>query len=229
MEAFEAEGVLPDAMVNFLALLGWSPGTDEELLSRDELVEQFSLERVLKKGSVFDPAKLLWMNGQYIARMEPGELAAALRDALGRDGVPPGEIALDDEAFAHMAAALAPRSRTFTEMVRLSRPYVGPIRDYDAKATRKNWYRDPAATTRVLSAVRDRLAATPWEPDALEDELRALAGELGVGAGKVFQPLRVALTGVAASPGIFDVLLILGRERSLGRVERALRRIASGS
>ncbi|MDE2874081.1 MAG: glutamate--tRNA ligase [Gemmatimonadota bacterium] len=228
VDAFEAEGVLADAMVNFLALLGWSPGTDEELMSQDELTRRFSLERVLRKGSVFDPAKLFWMNGQYMARMVPGELTAALREALDRDGVAPDDIVLDEEAFAHMAAALAPRSRTFTEMARLSRPYIGPIRDYDPKATRKNWYRDPAATMRVLSAVRDRLTATPWEPDALESELRALAGELGVGAGKVFQPLRVALTGVAASPGIFDVLLILGRERSVGRVERALERIASG-
>ena len=168
------------------------------------------------------------MNGQYIARMAPGELAAALRDALGRDGVAPADIALGEEAFARMAAALAPRSRNFTEMARLSRPYTGPVRDYDPKATRKNWYRDPAATTRILAAVRDRLAATAWEPEALEGELRALAGELGVGAGKVFQPLRVALTGVAASPGIFDVLLILGRERALERVERALERIATG-
>ena len=229
VDAFEAEGVLPDAMANFLALLGWSPGTDEELMSRDELIARFSLERVLKKGSVFDPAKLFWMNGQYVARMAPEELTGALRDALGRDGIAPDHIALDEEAFARMAAALAPRSRTFTEMARLSRPYIGPIRDYDPKATRKNWYRDPAATAGVLSAVRDRMAATPWEPDALETQLRALAGELGVGAGKVFQPLRVALTGVAASPGIFDVLLILGRERSVARVERALREIAANS
>ncbi len=228
VDAFAAEGVLPDAMVNFLALLGWSPGTDEELLSRDELVERFSLERVLRKGSVFDPAKLFWMNGRHIASMAPEALAAALRDALGRDGVAPEDIALGDEAFLLMAAALAPRSRTFGDMARLSRPYIGPVREYDAKATRRNWYRDPAATTAVLSAVRDRLAATPWEAAALETELRGLAGELEVGAGKVFQPLRVALTGVAASPGIFDVLLILGRERSVRRVERALGRIADG-
>ncbi|MDE2794810.1 MAG: glutamate--tRNA ligase [Gemmatimonadota bacterium] len=229
VDAFEAEGVLPDAMANFLALLGWSPGTDEELMSRDELIERFSLERVLKKGSVFDPSKLFWMNGQYIARMAPEELTAALREALGRDGIATDDIALDEEAFARMAAALAPRSRTFTEMARLSRPYIGPIRDYDPKATRKNWYRDPAATAGVLSAVRDRLAATQWEPNALETQLRALAGEPGVGAGKVFQPLRVALTGVAASPGIFDVLLILGRKRSVARVERALDEIAARS
>ena len=226
VDAFRAEGVLPGAMVNFLALLGWSPGTDEELLSRDELVERFSLERVLKKGAVFDPAKLFWMNGRYIAGMKAGELVAALGDALAREGVAPEDIALGEEAFVRMAMALAPRSRTFTEMARLARPYIGPVREYDAKAARKSWYRDPAGAVAVLEAVGERLEGVPWEAAALEEALRNLAAELGVGAGKVFQPLRLALTGSGASPGIFDVLLILGRERSLRRVGRAVGRIA---
>ena len=222
VDAYQDEGVLPEAMANFLALLGWSPGTDEELLGREEMVKQFSLERVLKKGAVFDREKLWWMNGQYIARMDPGERAAALRDRLARDGADPNEIALSREAFRRMAAALAPRSRTLTEMAALSRPYIGPVREYAPKAARKAWYRDRAATVATLSAVRDVLAATPWEGKALETALRAMAAERGIGAGKVFQPMRVALTGLAASPGIFDVLLILGRERSVRRVARAI-------
>ena len=240
VETFEAEGVLPDAMVNFLALLGWSPGTDEELLSRDELIERFSLERVLKKGAVFDGAKLFWMNGQYIARMRAGEVEAALRGALGwggagggagedagREAVEPGvgAIALDDDAFERMAAALTPRSRTFAEMARLARPYVAPLEGYDAKAARKSWYRDRAGTAELLRAVVGRLAGAAWEAEPLEAALRGLAAERGVGAGKVFQPLRLALTGLSASPGIFAVLLILGRERSLSRVERAIAHI----
>ena len=228
VDAFRAEGVLPEAMVNFLALLGWSPGTDEELLSRDDLVERFSLERVLKKGAVFDPAKLFWMNGRHIAGMEAGELVAALVDALVREGVAREDIELGDEALTRMVVALAPRSRTFVEMARLARPYIGPVREYDAKAARKSWYRDPAGAVAVLEAVGDRLEAVRWDEGALEDALRGLAGELGVGAGKVFQPLRLALTGSGASPGIFDVLLILGRERSLRRVGRAVGRIAEG-
>ena len=226
VDAFRTEGVLPEAMVNFLALLGWSPGTDEELLSRDELVERFSLGRVLKKGAVFDPAKLFWMNGRYIAGMEEGDLAAALREALAREGIAREDISLGGEAFARMVVALAPRSRTVAEMARLARPYIGPVRDYDAKAARKSWYRDPQGAMGILTAVGDRLGAVPWKAEALEETLRALAGELGVGAGKVFQPLRLALTGSGASPGIFDVLLILGRERSLRRVGRAVGRIA---
>lgn len=223
VEAFEAEGVLPDAMVNFLALLGWSPGTDEELLSRDDLIERFSLERVLKKGAVFDAAKLFWMNGQYIAQMAAGEVAAALRGVLGEDAIP-----LGDAAFERMAAALAPRSRTFAEMARLARPYIAPLEGYDAKAARKSWYRDRAGTVGLLREVRDRLGGAAWEAEPLEAALRGLAAERGVGAGKVFQPLRLALTGLPASPGIFDVLLILGRERSLGRVERAIEHIEGG-
>lgn len=226
--AFEAQGVLPEAMVNFLALLGWSPGTDEEILSPDDLVERFSLERVLKKGAVFDAAKLLWMNGRYLARMGAEELAAALREALAREGVGGGGIALGEEAFQGMAAALAPRSRTFVEMARLARPYIGPLDGYDPKAARKHWFRDRSGAAALLSSVRDALGGVRWEVEALECSLRALAAERGVGAGKVFQPMRVALTGVSASPGIFDVLLILGRDRSLRRIERAVSHIEAG-
>ena len=232
VEAFEAEGIVPDAMVNFLALLGWSPGTGEEFLSRDDLIERFSLERVLRKGAVFDADKLFWMNGRYIARMGAQELAAALRRALdgGGEGAGPGRAGIppDDDAFERMAVALAPRSRTFTEMARLAQPYVGPLDGYDARAARKSWYRDRAGTAELLRDVRARLAGAAWKAEPLEAALRGLAAERGVGAGKVFQPLRLALTGLSASPGIFDVLLILGRERSLGRVDRAVAHIESG-
>ncbi len=236
VDAWAGQGILPAAMTNFLALLGWSPGTGEELLSRHELIRRFSLERVLRKGSVFDPEKLHWMNGQYIAAMEPDELAEALRARLAEEGgiaagegtrvdEGPRDQPLGDQAFRRMAAALAPRSRTLAEMARQARPYIGPVRTYDPKAARKAWMRNPGAAAVILAATAEALAATEWEAGALESELRALAAGRGIGAGKVFQPLRVALTGVAASPGIFDVLLILGRERSLDRVRRAIRHI----
>ncbi len=236
-----AEGILPAAMINFLALLGWSPGTGEELLARDELIRLFSLKRVLRKGSVFDREKLHWMNGQYIARMADDELAGALRARLReertrRGAVEPGDdeapaheasedATLGEEGFRRMAAALAPRSRTLAEMARQARPYLGPVRSYDPKAVRKAWMRDPEATAATLLATAEALAESEWEAEALEKALRSLAAGRGIGAGKLFQPLRVALTGVAASPGIFDVLLILGRNRSLGRVRRAVRHI----
>ena len=227
VDSYEAEGVLPGAMFNFLALLGWSPGTGEELLSREELVARFSMERVLRKGSVFDPAKLYWMNGKYIALMGAEELVAGLRRALARDGTTGAGTVLTEETFRHLCATLAPRSRTFSEMAALSRPYIGPVTEYEPKAARKSWYRDPDGAARTLTGVLERLSEARWAEEPLERELRGLAGELGVGAGRVFQPLRLALTGMSASPGIFDVLLILGRERSVRRVERALSTIRS--
>ena len=226
--AFAGEGVLADAMVNFLALLGWSPGNDDEVLARTELVERFSLERVLKKGAVFDHDKLYWMNGRHMASMTPAALADALAGQLEREGVDAQDGELVGEAFRHLAACLAPRSRTFAEMARLARPYVGPVREYDAKAMRKAWLRDPEAVASMLEAVREVLAGVEWDAGALETALRGLAAERGVGAGKVFQPLRLALTGLPASPGIFDVLLILGRARSTRRIERAVEHIAGG-
>ena len=227
VDSYEAEGVLAGAMFNFLALLGWSPGTGEELLSREELVACFSMERVLRKGSVFDPAKLYWMNGKYMALMGADELASALRRTLDGDGTTGTPIALSEKAFRRMSAALAPRSRTLFEMAALSRPYIGPVTEYEPKAARKSWYRDPEGAARTLTGVLERLSEVRWAEEPLESELRALASELGVGAGKVFQPLRLALTGTSASPGIFEVLLILGRKRSVRRVERALSTIRS--
>ncbi len=234
--SYAAEGFFPEAMVNFLALLGWSPGTDQEALSRKELITRFSLERVLKKSAVFDEAKLRWLNGRYMAQMGLKALARELRRTLAQDRaepVPPGDgnpgveasdasPLLTREAFQRMTAALVPRSRTLAEMAKLARPYVGPVRGYEEKVARRTWHRDPERAVEILSATREVLARVSWTGEALEGEMRGLAEELGVAAGKVFQPLRLALTGSGASPGIFDVLLILGRKRSVRRVEEAV-------
>ena len=255
VEAFRAEGVLPDAMTNFLALLGWSPGTDEELLSPDELVSRFSLDRVLKKGAVFDAEKLRWLNGRQMARATTEELAVALREWTARHGrftvagspvapveaqvapvpapspaVAPAPVAaLPEASFLRMVAVLAPRSRTLAEMAEAARPYLAPLEGYDPKAVRKAWKRDPAWTAALLTDASAVLARAPWREEPLEEALRQLASDRNVGAGKVFQPLRVALTGVSASPGIVDVLMILGRDRSLRRVDAAVSQLRKAS
>jgi glutamyl-tRNA synthetase len=114
------------------------------------------------------------------------------------------------------------RSRTIDEIVRQARPYLSDVVEYDADAVAKQW-KDRAATHETLLAIRDTLASlSAWEPDVMETGLRQLAEQRGVGAGKLFQPLRVALTGSAASPGIFDVLVMLGRERSLSRIDESV-------
>lgn len=231
VEAFRAQGVLPYAMVNFLARLGWSPGADEELLSPEALVSRFSLDRVLKKGAIFDAEKLRWLNGRHMARASTEDLAAALRQWMAAQGEPaaaaesPAVPALSDASFLRMVAALVPRSRTLAEMAEAARPFAEPLDGYDPKAVRKAWQRDPAWTAALLADVSALLASAPWREEPLEEALRGLARERDVGAGKVFQPLRVALTGASASPGIVDVLMILGRERSVRRLEAAVSRV----
>ncbi|MGI9628192.1 MAG: glutamate--tRNA ligase, partial [Longimicrobiales bacterium] len=224
VESYGAEGILPAAMVNFLALLGWSPGDDQELFSLQELVERFSMERVLKKGSVFDTEKLLWFNGQHLGKMD----ARPIQDELERswstmDSVPSGpRVQLSEDEFARLIEALKPRSRTASEMADQALPFVFQELAYEAKALEKTWYKDPGATAVRLEAALDVVRDVEWTSDGLETGLRAAAERLGVGAGKLFQPLRSALTGRSASPGIFDVLLILGRKRSIERLEQAI-------
>ncbi len=222
IESFDRQGVLPDAMVNFLVLLGWSPGTDEEILSRDDLVDRFSLGRVGKKGAVFDAEKLVWMNKRYMARTDIATMTRRLIRALAREGVDEGGITLSTRQFEVMVRSHVPRCGTLREMAVQCRPYVGTIAGYDAKAVRKVWGRDPARARGILGAAGTALADVAWDAASLEGCLRALAAELELGVGPVFQTLRLALTGGVASPGIDQVLLILGRDRALRRIGRAM-------
>jgi glutamyl-tRNA synthetase len=227
---YAAKGILPEAMFNFLAFLGWSPGDDREVFSREELVQAFSLERVLRKSSVFDLEKLEWLNGQHLMRMPSEELLAPVARRLQELGVRERDKAPRDPIdLPFLVELLKPRSRTLEDLVEQAVPYFSPEVSYDPVAVKKNWGKDLEAVVHRLSRVRDVLVACPWEAAALERELRGLAQELELGAGKMFQPLRVALTGTAASPGIFDVLLLLGRERSLARMDQALRLLMTGN
>lgn len=224
---YREQGILPAALVNFLALLGWSPGDDTELMTLDELIAWFSLEGVNKKGSVFDPEKLEWLNGQHLHRMSAEELEPLVGERLVVAGLAtPEELAARREWFHRLIELLKVRSRTLQEFVPQARPFLVDEVEPDPKAVKKHWAKNPVEVAGYLRRVRDLLAgAGRWEEEPLEEELRALAGELGVGAGKLIHPLRVAVTGTAASPGIFDVLVLVGRERVLARIDAGLERL----
>jgi glutamyl-tRNA synthetase len=223
---YHAMGILPAAMRNFLALLGWNPGDDRELyFELAELVAAFSIERVQKTSAVFDITKLEWMNGQYLNHMPLDELAALLAPPLRALAVDPD--AYPAERVRQCIASIRGRSRTTIELaervaVRLDRRHIA--RD-DAKA-QQTIAKDPEGFRATLQAVRDHLAALPdgaWEPVRLEAELRSLAAERGVGAGSVMQPVRIALTGYAVSEPVNELLVAVGREESLGRLAAAER------
>jgi glutamyl-tRNA synthetase len=215
---YERRGILPEAMMNFLALLGWNPGDEREVMGPVELVEAFAPERILKKSAVFDVEKLQWLNGRHLAGTPADGLVDRVRARFAGDEGVAAFLLEDDDWMATLVDLLKVRARTVDDIAEQARPYVAREVDYDPDAVAKHWSKDPPEVARRLDALAERLSATTWEEGPLEDALRALAEELGIGAGKLIHPLRVALTGQAASPGIFQVLTLLGRERSLERV-----------
>ena len=224
---YEHLGILPDAMLNFLALLGWSPGGDVEVMTVPQMVELFSTDGLSKKAAIFDMTKLEWMNGQHLSMTSAEDLAPRLIPLIIAAGLATEEeLNARRDWFYQLIDLLKVRARTLDDIVRQATPYFTETVEYDADAIAKGW-KDRETTQTILTAARETVASAPnWTTDALEPELRGLAERIGVAAGKIFQPLRVALTGVAASPGIFDVLVLLGRERSLARIDAALRRLA---
>lgn len=217
-------GILPDALVNFLALLGWSPGDDQEVMTREQLVAHFSLDRVLKKSSVFDVKKLEWLNGQHISRI-PGEVlvreiedliaAGGTSGAGGPQGVPESESNL-----LPLVELLKARARTVDDLARQVAAYRTHPPAWDPDTVRKHWSDRPGSAA-LLAGLRQELTGCAWNEAALEEVVRAFAEGRGVGAGKVIHPLRLAVTGQGVSPGIFEVLVALGSDRVLSRLQAA--------
>ena len=226
---WEFKGILPTAMANFLALLGWSPGDDLEVMMPEEMLQHFSLDRLHKKAAIFDTQKLEWMNGQHLSRRPLDEVLPRVIDALVRhDVATPDRLAADPAWTAHLVDQLRVRSRTVEEIVKQARPYLLDDIVYDQEAVSKALLKDRALSADILSATRDALANAPaWTAEALEPALRTLAESRGLAAGKIFTPLRVAVTGLSVSPGIFDVLTLIGRDRSLERLARTLDMLAT--
>ena len=207
-------GILPEAMRNFLALLGWSPGGDREILSMEELRVLFSLEGILKKPSVFDTTKLEWMNGQYLSATTAEELLPLVEPQLA-------ELGLDGkkDAVLKAIAAVKARSRTTLDIarqvaVRLDAKFV----TLDDKAT-KEIAKDPAGYRAALEASITALQSVDWTPRGLEQALRTVAEQRGVAAGKIFQPIRIALTGGTVSEPVNELLYVVGKTAALKRLE----------
>jgi glutamyl-tRNA synthetase len=188
-----------------------------------EIIERFTTDGLSKNAAVFDVKKLEWMNGQHLSMLSAAELAPLVTRGLVAAGLASdAELSARQPWYFALIDLLKIRARTTDDMVRQSIPYLADEIEYDSDAVTKTW-KDATATRDLLGATRDALAAaTNWDAQPLEDSLRALAESRGTAAGKLFQPLRLALTGVTASPGIFDVLVMLGRARSLARIDAAM-------
>jgi len=222
---YREQGFLPDALVNFLALLGWSPRNDREVMSRAELLALFSLEGISGGSAVFDAEKLEWMNAQHIAGLPIEALAGVVRPALEAEGVWPAKGR--DEPWLHrLLEMLRPRAKRLGDFAAQGRVFLVDAVDYEPDAVEKHLTK-PEVPAQVDATFEALAAVSPFDEAHLEPALRALAERLGVKAGAVIHPVRVGLTGRMASPGIFEVMALLGRERVLARLE-ALRTFLAG-
>jgi glutamyl-tRNA synthetase len=217
---YQEEGFLPDALLNYLVRLGWSHG-DQEVFTREEMIAAFDIHDVNKAASAFNPEKLLWLNQQHMVRAAPSALVPHLQYQLSRLG-----LHSDDHAMLEgLIVAQRERAKTLKEMALNSRFFFTDNIEMDPKAVAKNLTADAAEplreTHRRLSALSD------WTAPLIHEALNGLATERGVGLGKIVQPVRVAISGGTVSPPIDATLALLGRARTLSRIEAALAKIGA--
>jgi len=214
-------GYLPEAVRNYLALLGWGYDAETTFFTTEDLVEKFSLERVSRSPAVFDEQKLSWMNGHYIREMDTAELARRVAEWMAARGLP----GAGDPRLERAVAAVKDKVSTLAEVPRLVGFAFGPV-ETDQKAWDKVMGKDGARD--LLERARAALAgAEPYDEGGIEQALQRVVEETGVKPGAVYQPLRVAITGKTVSAGIFESLALLEREEALERVDRALQRLSA--
>ncbi|MFI5098550.1 MAG: glutamate--tRNA ligase [Candidatus Acidiferrales bacterium] len=220
---YRREGFLPEAFRNFLALLGWAPGGDEEFFRTKELVEKFSLEGVSRTNGVFDRAKLEWFNTQYLQKLPIEDLLPQVEQQLKQDALWKGEWAAGagHEWFSRTVDLLRPRVRLLPDFGSWSRAFFSDEFTIDPAAKAKFWKDEKVPS--LLAKLAEALAGlTEWNHDACDHASRKVAEEAGVKAGLLINATRVAIVGQAVAPPLFDTMVVLGQERVARRLRAAL-------
>jgi glutamyl-tRNA synthetase len=221
------EGFLPEAFRNFLALLGWSPGEDLEYLPVNELVARFELSGVSRTNAIFDRAKLEWFNTQYLQKMALEELLPYVKAQLEREGLWKGEWeGSEKEWFAKAVDLIRPRTRFVTDFTGWARAFFVDDFEYEAAAKEKFWKDEKVPA--LLEKLAASLGALPkWNHDACDAALRQVAADAGVKAGLLINATRVAIVGRAVAPPLFDTMVVIGRDKVIARIKRALPMLAA--
>ena len=216
VEDYQRKGYLPEALVNFIALLGWNPGDEREIFSLEELIREFSVERVGKSGAVFNIDKLNSVNKHYLRERADRDLAALVRPLLEEQGI--GGIS--DAYLEQVIRLTKERVTTLRDVATVGDFFFADPAVFDGDAVKKNWKAD---SPRCVTGAADALETmTKFTAAAIEQTIRSAAEQLGVGAGKLIHPLRLALTGKATGPGLFELMEVLGKETCVRRLRHAL-------
>ncbi len=223
---YRKAGFLASTMLNFLALLGWSPGDDVEYMGVDELVRRFGLARLNKKPAVFDHQKLIWLNGEHLSRTPTSTLVKQIVPLLVDAGIASHDELTTRRAWLESVLDLVKvRARTLPDVVSQARPFFSGVVEPEPVAVAKHW-KDPRSALGRLARLRETLGEMEgWDEGVLEAQVRGIAEDMGSGAGKLIHPLRVALTGSAVSPGIFEVMTVMGRDLVLERIDLAMNKL----
>lgn len=226
VEQYQAMGYLPDALVNFLALLGWSLDGETTIIPREVLCKEFSLERITRKDAIFDETKLDWMNGEYIKAMGAKAWVDAVSPFLIEAGLTTKEaIKENEEWYEKLYPLVAERMKRLTEAPeKLAFIFDGPTVKLDEKSVQKNLLKEGCRADEVLRKVRAILAdeSIPWQCDPLQDTCRELVDTLGLKAKLIFQPIRVAVTGSQVSPPLFESIELMKRSDVVARIDYTL-------
>lgn len=223
---YRDRGYLPHGLVNFLALLGWSPGNDQEIISLQEMIEKFTLKRVNKTSAQFNNTKLDWMNGQYIKNTPVEQLTPAVKAFFGKSGI--DLTATPAEWISSLVKLHQERFKTFQDLINQTRFFFTDAIEYDQAAVDKFLKKDGVGE--LLKEVRAAIAPVDnFGQKHLEDALRGLTTKLGVGFSKLAQPIRVAITGKSVSAGIFETMELLGREKVLNRLDYTTKHLCGKS
>jgi glutamyl-tRNA synthetase len=217
--AYYEMGYLPDALVNYLVRLGWSYG-DQEVFTRDELIRHFSFEHVGKAAAVFNPEKLLWMNSQYMMSTSPEKLAELVRPFLVKEQIIKEDRIPDKAWLAKAVQTLQERAKTLVELAASLRYYISEDVVYNDKAKEKFFNEK---SMELLKELKDGISSiSGFSKPEIENLFKSIVEKHGVKLGALAQPVRVAMTGGTESPGIYEVLEVLGKEKVLARLEKAI-------
>lgn len=226
VEEFRAQGYLPEAIINYLTLLGWGPGDEREIFTLEETVKLFELEQMSKKAAVYDTKKLTWMNGQYLSELPLEKILPEAETFFIKDGLVTKEwLAENKEYFAKLVDTVRVRVKTLQEVADASAYFFKDVEAYDEKGVAKHF--KPEAAELLEKCIAALEADEVFDLTSTEAIYNKIAADNGLALGKVIHPTRLALTGHTVSPGMFDVMVLLGKEKTLARMRKAVEYIKS--
>jgi glutamyl-tRNA synthetase len=216
VQEYRDNGYLSDALVNYLSLLGWNPGTEQEIFSPDDLIKQFSIDRVQKKSAVFDEKKLQWMSGQHIYQKSAQELLTGIRDNDSD-----WRKSEDENYVCKVIDLMKERVKSLRNMQDMTSYFFEDPKEYDERAMRKKW-KDNSVNELLTKFIDSLDKIESWDTENLEIVLRDLSEIENISAGKIIHPTRLALSGTGSGPSLFDMMELLGKEVCLRRLQKAI-------